>query len=241
MPFKSKAQRRKFYALKAEGKMDQKTIDEWESKTPNRIPEKVASIKLALEKQAAIPVSSLVGATHALAGTEPGAASAALGAPPHARTHAAAGSAAGSWLGAAGGAAAGGIGGALGGAAIGYGAGHMYSESPLKQQVIGSMLGAASGLGTGALLGIYFKNKPLGIIASMIGAPVVGLIGGQAFANDVKQQNRVKKLLGASIGAVTGGASGGKAGAIAGSFFGGKAGYEYGAKHAPAPAPTPIS
>lgn len=41
--FKSKAQRRKFYALKAEGKMDQKTIDEWESDTKNKksLPEKV--------------------------------------------------------------------------------------------------------------------------------------------------------------------------------------------------------
>jgi len=41
MPFKSKAQRRKFYALKNEGKMDQKTIDEWESETPENIPETV--------------------------------------------------------------------------------------------------------------------------------------------------------------------------------------------------------
>ena len=41
-PFKSKAQRRKFYAMKAEGKMDQKTIDEWEEETPKDIPEKLA-------------------------------------------------------------------------------------------------------------------------------------------------------------------------------------------------------
>ena len=41
-PFKSKAQRRKFYAMKAEGKMEQKTIDEWEEETPENIPEKVA-------------------------------------------------------------------------------------------------------------------------------------------------------------------------------------------------------
>ena len=41
MPFQSKAQRRKFYALKREGKMDQKTIDEWQSETPKNIPERL--------------------------------------------------------------------------------------------------------------------------------------------------------------------------------------------------------
>jgi hypothetical protein len=41
MPFKSKAQRRKFYALKREGKMDQKTIDQWESETKGKLPERV--------------------------------------------------------------------------------------------------------------------------------------------------------------------------------------------------------
>jgi hypothetical protein len=45
--FKSKSQRRKFYALKARGEMDQKTIDEWEKDTPKKIPER-------LTKQAAI-------------------------------------------------------------------------------------------------------------------------------------------------------------------------------------------
>ncbi len=40
MPFRSQAQRRKFYALKAEGKMDQKTIDEWERDTPEDLPER---------------------------------------------------------------------------------------------------------------------------------------------------------------------------------------------------------
>jgi hypothetical protein len=52
-PFKSEAQRRKFYALKSKGKMDQKTIDEWESETPANIPERVkktADDKTALEK-----------------------------------------------------------------------------------------------------------------------------------------------------------------------------------------------
>lgn len=41
MPFKSKAQRRKFYALKAQGKMSQDMIDEWESSTPKKIPERL--------------------------------------------------------------------------------------------------------------------------------------------------------------------------------------------------------
>ena len=41
MPFLSMSQRRKFYALKAEGKMSQETIDEWESGTPKDLPERV--------------------------------------------------------------------------------------------------------------------------------------------------------------------------------------------------------
>ena len=49
--FKSKAQRRKFYALKALGKMDQKTINEWESTTPKKIPEKVANERSRYLKQ----------------------------------------------------------------------------------------------------------------------------------------------------------------------------------------------
>ena len=40
MPFKPKAQRRKFYALKSKGKMTQAEIDEWESHTSKNIPEK---------------------------------------------------------------------------------------------------------------------------------------------------------------------------------------------------------
>jgi len=69
MPFKSKAQRRKFYALKAEGKMDQKTIDEWESKTPKNIPEKkkkkASLTERAFEKRATI--QSMYNATKYLA------------------------------------------------------------------------------------------------------------------------------------------------------------------------------
>lgn len=40
MPFVSKKQRAKFYALKEEGKMSQETIDKWESETPKKIPER---------------------------------------------------------------------------------------------------------------------------------------------------------------------------------------------------------
>jgi len=47
--FKSKAQRRKFYALKAEGKMTQKTIDEFEADTPDDIPERVKTASLFSE------------------------------------------------------------------------------------------------------------------------------------------------------------------------------------------------
>ena len=47
MPFQSDSQRRKFYALKNEGKMDQSTIDEWEDETPKKLPEKVASTAMS--------------------------------------------------------------------------------------------------------------------------------------------------------------------------------------------------
>lgn len=43
MPFKSESQRRKFYALKSQGKMTQSKIDEWEKDTPKDLPEKVAA------------------------------------------------------------------------------------------------------------------------------------------------------------------------------------------------------
>jgi len=52
MPFKSKAQRRKFYALKSKGDMDQKTIDEWEDETPKKIPERVPAKEADIEKTA---------------------------------------------------------------------------------------------------------------------------------------------------------------------------------------------
>jgi len=42
MPFRSMAQRRKFYALKAQGKMSQSMIDKWEEHTPDKkLPERL--------------------------------------------------------------------------------------------------------------------------------------------------------------------------------------------------------
>lgn len=46
MPFKSKAQRRLFYALKQRGLMSQKTIQRWEDKTPKRVPERLGESDL---------------------------------------------------------------------------------------------------------------------------------------------------------------------------------------------------
>jgi hypothetical protein len=40
MPFKSKAQRRLFYAKMNRGEISKKTIDEWEKDTPKNIPER---------------------------------------------------------------------------------------------------------------------------------------------------------------------------------------------------------
>ncbi len=50
MPFKSEAQRKKFAALVSEGKMSQKTFDEWNKDTPDKIPEKVGSKSKAIKK-----------------------------------------------------------------------------------------------------------------------------------------------------------------------------------------------
>jgi len=41
MPFKSKSQRRKFYAMEEKGEISQSIINEFEKKTPKNIPEKV--------------------------------------------------------------------------------------------------------------------------------------------------------------------------------------------------------
>lgn len=42
MPFKSEAQRRKFGELVQQGKMSQKTFDEWNKDTPPNIPKRVS-------------------------------------------------------------------------------------------------------------------------------------------------------------------------------------------------------
>ena len=43
MPFKSQAQRRKFYAMADDGEISKKTLNEWEDATPKnkKLPEKV--------------------------------------------------------------------------------------------------------------------------------------------------------------------------------------------------------
>lgn len=46
MPFKSKAQRRKFYAMAQRGEIPLETVREWERKTGNRkLPERVSKRK----------------------------------------------------------------------------------------------------------------------------------------------------------------------------------------------------
>lgn len=48
MPFKSKSQVRKFYALKRQGKMTQSEIDKWMSETGGgykNLPEKIAFVR----------------------------------------------------------------------------------------------------------------------------------------------------------------------------------------------------
>jgi peptidyl-tRNA hydrolase len=45
MSFRSEAQRRKFGELVKQGKMSQKTFDEWNSATPAKIPERVGKPK----------------------------------------------------------------------------------------------------------------------------------------------------------------------------------------------------
>ena len=87
MPFKSKSQRRKFYALKSQGKMDQKTIDEWESGTPKNIPErieKMAGFFEGFEKRA---LSGKVKAGLALGGATLGSLGVAKAMQPHDTTH----------------------------------------------------------------------------------------------------------------------------------------------------------
>ena len=49
MPFKSEAQRRKFGALVKEGKISQKTFDEYNAETPKNIPERAKAKVKTLE------------------------------------------------------------------------------------------------------------------------------------------------------------------------------------------------
>jgi hypothetical protein len=54
MPFKSQAQRRKFGEMVKQGKITQKTFDEWNAETPANIPEKAAKKPMTLERMQAI-------------------------------------------------------------------------------------------------------------------------------------------------------------------------------------------
>lgn len=45
MPFKSEAQRKKFGELVSQGKMSQATFDEWNSETPDKLPERLSPPK----------------------------------------------------------------------------------------------------------------------------------------------------------------------------------------------------
>jgi len=54
MPFKSQAQRAKFAALVAEGKMSQATFDKWQSETPKDIPERSSNKPIKIKKMKVI-------------------------------------------------------------------------------------------------------------------------------------------------------------------------------------------
>jgi len=55
MPFKSEAQRRKFYAMADRGEISDETVDEWESKTKDKdLPERVEKKDEKKEKKAAL-------------------------------------------------------------------------------------------------------------------------------------------------------------------------------------------
>ena len=62
MPFKSEAQRRKFYSLMEQGKISKEVVDRWEAETPKGpLPERVSPKKAqkksvpAMRKKAAGP------------------------------------------------------------------------------------------------------------------------------------------------------------------------------------------
>jgi hypothetical protein len=52
MPFKSEAQRRKFYAMAADGEISQATVDRWEDETPKgkKLPERVKKALLRIKR-----------------------------------------------------------------------------------------------------------------------------------------------------------------------------------------------
>ena len=49
MPFKSEAQRRKFYAMAERGEISKKKVEEYEEKTKGDLPERVKAKKKASE------------------------------------------------------------------------------------------------------------------------------------------------------------------------------------------------
>jgi hypothetical protein len=51
MPFKSQAQRRKFYAMAERGEISRKTVEEWEGETHGKLPERLHRKKLRLKKK----------------------------------------------------------------------------------------------------------------------------------------------------------------------------------------------
>ena len=52
MPWRSKAQRRKFYAMADRGEISRETVEEWESETHGKLPERVhRKKKLRLNKK----------------------------------------------------------------------------------------------------------------------------------------------------------------------------------------------
>lgn len=65
MPFKSQAQRRKFYAMEDRGEISKSTVDEWEAATPKgkKLPERVkrASISYAAFTDELTKIADVVG------------------------------------------------------------------------------------------------------------------------------------------------------------------------------------
>jgi hypothetical protein len=61
-PFKSEAQRRKFYAMESRGEISKKTLNEWESETPDKkLPERVEKKEAASEEKLAILAAAAKG------------------------------------------------------------------------------------------------------------------------------------------------------------------------------------